>query len=421
MNPTELAQFNEKRNALVAQLAEFDQKGDHVNFTETRSKIDNMDAEIEKLDEARKQSEERNAYMKELENRGQRPAPSFSNPADHGRGVGGSGGDRRGTEEYRNDFNHFLATNERRAGLNIINGPDGQYVLAPAKYDSQIVTPAGTASGLRAKLNLTILTGTTDYKGVSLTARSGGFTKGRKIDLSNDTQASLTFNKRQLTLSPFKTFLKIDNPFLDNNGFMADPMGFVSGQLNELKEEGQEYYWIYGNGNAEPLGVMSADAQGIPSTKQIEASGAGGIATFGQLVAMQYAVKPKWRNTSEWYFSKDQCVQLDSMKDSTGQPVLKDSIGKDGPVKLLLGRPVNETEAITAAFSSATSGVFADDTLTGFYGDLKRYNAIESGIPAIKVDRSRLIEEDVALMIALFYQDGQPIDAEAFSVLKIVN
>ena len=418
MNPTELAQFNEKRNALVAQLAEFDQKGDHVNFTETRTKIDNMDAELEKLDAARKQSEERSAYLKELETRGKRSAPAFSDPG-HGRTSDGEG-NPRDRLEYRNDFNHFLATGEKRAGLNIINGPDGAYALAPAQYDQKIVTPAGTGSGLRSKLDLVILTGTTDYKGLSITARSGGFTKGRKINLSSDTQASLTMSKRNLTLNPFKTFLKIDNPFLDN-AVMADPLGFVSGQINELKEEGQETYWLYGTGDAEPLGILSADSQGIPSTKQIEAGGASGVATFQQFVAMQYAVKPKWRNSAEWYFSKDQCVQLDSMKDSTGQPILKESIGKDGPVKLLLGRPVNEVEAITASFTSATSGVFADNTLTGFFGDLKQYKGIESGIPAIKVDRSRLVEEDVALMICLFYMDGHPIDQEAFSVLKIVN
>lgn len=411
MNPTQLAEFNEKRSALVAKLAEAHDKGDHANFTEYRTQLDNMDAEYEK-------HEQRSSYLESLKQRATKPAQSVSVPD----GVAGQNGreqNPRATEEYRNAFLQFIQTGDRRS-VNIVNGPDGQYALAPAQLDPVIVTPAGTASGLRAKINLVTLTGTMNLQGLSVTSRSGGFTKGRQIDLDNDSEASLTMAQRLLTLYPFKTFLKVDNPFIDG-GIMADPLGWIGQQLQELKEENEEDLYIYGSGNSEPLGILTVDAQGVPSSKHVETAGASGVMTFQQLVATQYAVKSKWRATSEWYFSKDACIMLDSMKDSQGNPILKESLTADGPVKMLLGSKLNETEAITAAFTSATSGVFADNVLTGFYGDMKRYTAIQPSSAAIKVDRSRLVEKDQTLVIALTWLDGHPIDQEAFGVVKIVN
>jgi HK97 family phage major capsid protein len=112
---------------------------------------------------------------------------------------------------------------------------------------------------------------------------------------------------------------------------------------------------------------------------------------------------------------------LDSFKDSQGNPIVKESMTADGPVKMLFGSKLNETEAITAAFTSSTSGVFADNVLPGFYGDLKRYTAIQPSTAAMKVDRSRLVEKDQTLVIALTWIDGHPIDSEAFGVVKIVS
>lgn len=411
MNPTQLAEFTEKRNALVSKLAEAHDKGDHATFTECRQQIDNMDAEAEK-------HEQRSSYLESLKSKSVKPAQPVSVPdgvAQHERNEQNP----RASTDYRNAFLEFIRTGDRRS-INIVNGPDGQYALAPAQLDPIIVTPATTASGLRGKINLVTLTGTMNLQGLSVTARSGGFTKGRQIDLDNDTEASLTMAQRLLTLYPFKTFLKVDNPFIDS-GIMADPLGWIGGQLQELKEENEESLYIYGTGNSEPLGILTVDAQGIPSTKHIEQDGASGAFTLKQLVATQYAVKPKWRQGAEWYFCKDACIMLDSMKDSQGNPIVKESLTADGPIKMLLGSKLNETEAITAAFTTATSGVFADNVLPGFYGDMKRYTAIQPSTAAIKVDRSRLVEKDQTLVIALTWIDGHPADSEAFGVVKIVN
>lgn len=414
MTPQQFAEFNEKRNALVKDLAEAHDKGDHARWVDLQVQIDNMDAERERTE----QTEQRNAYMSRLNSQSRTPAHAISEP-DGVRGRQGEPTERRATQEYRNAFIDFMQTGNTRS-VNLVSGPSGGFALAPAAIDPFVVTPAGTASGLRGKIDLITLTGTNVREGLSLTARSGGFAKGRQIDLDNDTEASLTFGRRKLTLYPFVTFLKVDNSFIDN-ALMSDPLGWIGGQIGELKEENEEGLIFYGTGNAEPLGILVADDQGIPSSQHVESGGASGVLTFPQLVAMQYKVKAKWRQNAAWYFSKAACIQIDGMKDSQGNPIVKESVTKDGPVKLLLGSPIYETEAITADFTSATSGVFADDKLVGCYGDMKKYQAIQPSISAMKFDRSRLVEKDQTLVICLTWLDGHPIDKEAFAVAKIVN
>lgn len=409
-------EYTEKRNAIIEKLTAAASAGDDEQFRNLQQEIDGIDAEYDKANKV----EERNAYIEGLRNKAKKPAAGIAPPdgATHGRKPAQVDEDPRATVEYRNAFLDFIKTGDKRS-VSMVSGPDGAYALAPAAIDSMIFTPTPKSSGITSRVRTINLNGTLGVNGLSVTARNAQFFKGTQATIGTTTEASLTFAQRKLSSWPFTAILPVDNAVLQN-GVMGDMLSFLAGQFQELIDEQKEGYIWYGTGDAEPLGVLVDDAQGISSTKHIEKGGSGGLITFHQLVAMQYGVKARYRAGAEWYFCTDAMIQIEALRDDNDQPILKERLTSDGPVTTLFGRPIYESEKITPT-ANATTGLFADNTLVGAFLNPMAYTVAQPTIAAFRTSDQRLFEKDQTLVKVLFWMDGGPATEDAVSVCKIVN
>lgn len=414
MNFTE---YTEKRNAIIEKLTAAAQAGEDEQFRNLQQEIEGIDGEWDKHNKV----EERNAYIEGLRNKAKKPAAGVASPdgANPGRSKSNqTDEDPRSTVEYRNAFLDFIKTGDRRS-VSMVSGPDGAYALAPAAVDSMIFTPPPKSSGITSRVRTIPLNGTLGVNGLSVTARNAQFFKGTQATLGTTTEASITFAQRKLSSWPFTAILPVDNAVLQN-GVMGDMLGFLAAQFQELIDEQKEGYIWYGTGDAEPLGVLVDDAQGISSTKHIEKGGSGGLVTFAQLVAMQYAVKPRYRSGAEWYFCKDAMEQIEALRTTTGDPILKERLVSDGVMPTLFGRPIYESEKITPT-SNSTTGLFSDNALVGAFLNPMAYTVAQPTVAAFRTSDQRLFEKDQTLVKVLFWMDGGPATEDAVAVCKIVN
>jgi HK97 family phage major capsid protein len=133
---------------------------------------------------------------------------------------------------------------------------------------------------------------------------------------------------------------------------------------------------------------------------------------------MIYKVRPAFRKGAEFQFCTDAMKQIDSLVSSTGEPLVRDTIGADGPIKTILNYPATENENLTP---TTTAGVFADDTLVGFFGNLKMYKAVQPTIAGVQTSSHRLFEKNKTLVKMITYLDGGCADSTAFAIAKIVG
>jgi HK97 family phage major capsid protein len=301
--------------------------------------------------------------------------------------------------------------------LSAVKGPTGAYFRPPAQLDREIIQSAKESLGLLAMTDLTILDGPMGTQGVTVRSRSGNVFKGSKIDLS-DTSArmALTMAQRNLNSWPFTAVVVADNLWLQSN-LIADPEAWLKGQLNEVLEEKQDYYLLYGNGVEEPLGILSADDDGIPSTKVITEGATTGKITFKTLLKAYYSVRPMHRTMGKWFFGTDALVQIEGLLDGSDRPIIRDMIlpAAGGPTRSILGVPVVEHEQIDTG--TVTDGDFAAATKLGFIGNLKKVKSVMSRIGGFQVSTEALFEDYETVIKALFYFDALPADADAFAVV----
>jgi HK97 family phage major capsid protein len=318
----------------------------------------------------------------------------------------------RNSPQYREEFLAYLRGDAQLRDLSVISGPDGAYALRPETPSQAFFGPPSLVGGLRSRIDLVKVTGQTGERGVKVSNRSVTWVNGDSFDLDTDVETVITFAERRLSLNAKTGFLRVDFPWLFANIF-SDPLGWLNKQFDLAWQKESERLILYATGNSEPLGILTPSSQGIPATQHIDEGGAGGVLTLAQLINIFYAVPVEHRSLATWNFATDAMIQIDSLRDSGGAPILSDYFPNG--TRMLMGRPCFEVPQIAP---TTTDGAFADGALVGFFGNLQTVRAIETEV-AIKASSERLIERNETLVQSLNYIDAMPASGGGIAVAKI--
>ena len=197
--------------------------------------------------------------------------------------------------------------------------------------------------------------------------------------------------------------LRVSVELLQDSAF--DIEGLVQRKLGERIGRAQAAHWVTGNGTTEPFGIDT----GTSGTAFTSA----GI-TYAELVAAVHEVDPAYRESAKWTFNDATLAKIESIVDTTGRPILKDSTaGIEGKPsgQTLLGYPV----VIDQAWATYTDG---GTNKWGAFGDLQAGYVIRrvKDMTLIVNPYSRANEGQVEYVLWA-RADGVPQDTNAYKVL----
>lgn len=222
---------------------------------------------------------------------------------------------------------------------------------------------------------------------------------------SEDT--AMAFGKRALHPHPFAKRIKISKDLLAR---LPSIEAFVRSRLAYKFALTEEKGFLTGTGVMQPLGLFTASADGIPTTRDVSTGNTTSSITFDGLIEAKYSVKSVYWTRCDWIFHRDAVKQVVKLKDGDGQYIWRESV-RAGEPDTLLGRPLTISEYAPNTF---TTGLYV-----GLFGDLSNYWIAD----AMDLELQRLVElyaeTNQVGIIGRAKADGAPVLAEAFARVKL--
>lgn len=363
---------------------------------EIRSRIERE----EKLSEA-----ERSAAAKALEDRDNKSGKETAGSGK--RAIG-----KRGTDEYRSTFNKFLA-----GGRNVLNDNEiralqadadasGGFMVASEQFVDQLIQNVDDAVFIRQRATKFRVESAASLGVPSLEADPADADWTAEVATGNE-DSTMSFGKRELHPHPLAKRIKVSNKLLRQS---AGAEALVMARLGYKFGISQEKAFMTGNGANQPLGIFTASANGIPTSRDIATGNATTAPTFDGLISAKFGLKGNYWGKAEWLFHRDVLAVITKLKDGDGQYLWRESVRAGEPDRLL-NLPVMMSEY---APNTLTTGQYV-----GCLGDFSQYWICD----ALDMQVQRLVElyaeTNQTGFIGRLESDGMPVLAEAFVRVKL--
>ncbi|WP_329545560.1 phage major capsid protein [Streptomyces sp. NBC_01356] len=297
-------------------------------------------------------------------------------------------------------------TAEQSRALNAGNDPEGGYLLPPMQWIQELIKAVDDAVPLRGLAtvhqltmadSLGVPTLDTDLSDAEWTSEIG---TGSQDD-------GLRVGKRALSPNPVAKRVKISRKLLRLTAGKAEDL--VRERLAYKFSVTQEKAFMTGNGNKQPLGLFTASADGIPTSRDVATGSATGFTGDG-LIDAKYALKAAYWPNARWLFHRDGIKGIRKLK----APVAEQYVWQPG---LATDRPDTILDA-PYVVSEFVPNTFTDGLYAGMFGDFKHYWIAEG----LNFEVQRLIElyaeNNQIGFIGRQEADAMPVLAEAFVRIK---
>lgn len=340
--------------------------------------------------------------------------------------------DGRGTEEYSKAYKSYLRGGNPqvlyKAGFddNTIRtkGPDfnyqqsdddvrGGYTVVPETFMEGLLKNVDDQTWIW-KNSRVIMVRQAQSLGIrKLSAKMSCWNKGSELsDAFDNEDDSIRYGKRYLTPYYFTGAARLSRDLirvstLDVESLLysefARDLGYVI-----------EQYDVDGNGDRCPLGVLTADNDGISTARDFTASAA---TTFKieDLYDAKYGLKPQYRNRARWMFHRNRVRDMLKLRSDSGagagtgdflwQPAVR-----AGEPDTVLGLPVDENEFFPS--TAATGTYFGLLAVWEYY-----VHAIALDMEILRLVETRAAKNQIEY-VGRVKLDGMPVLEEAFSRLK---
>lgn len=316
--------------------------------------------------------------------------------------------------EYAKTFNKFLRADAKgeQLGMQVSNNPKGGY-LAPIGMVQQILKfvddmvfmrQLGTVFPTNGAVSLGVVSWDTDPGDADWTPEVPA------SNISEDTAAAV--GKRELMPHGVSKLVKISQKLARTSiipieTFLAQRLAYKFGITCEKA-------YMTGTGVQQPLGVFTASADGVPTSRDVT-SGSSGDFTFDDCIAMLYSLKAQYQASATWLAAREWFKRARKLKASGSGEYMWQPSPVLGQPDLILGRPYKQSEYTPCQTSSA----FTTGAYPAMLADFSFYWMADS----IQLE-IQTITELFTLTNQIGYKgwletDGQPVMAEAFARMKL--
>jgi HK97 family phage major capsid protein len=289
----------------------------------------------------------------------------------------------------------------------------GGYLVTPTKLSDDIVTAVNNLVFIRQLAQVTRLTDAKSLGNPQLTTDIQGITWGDEVTVST-ADSSLVFGRRDLTPNMATNLIKVSYRELQASPRVEE---VVSQRIALSYAYGEETAYMTGTGSGQPLGVFTADASGIPTSRDVTATGASHSIAADDLFNMVYNIPQQYQDKDSFRWAMHrlavkQCVKL---KDGNGQYLW--NVG--GYISPLTGKRANTLCGFPVMQSEYAPSTFSTNAYIAVLGDFSFYRIVET----MDLEIQRLIELFAATgqigFLSRKFLDGAPVLAAAFSRLKL--
>jgi len=229
--------------------------------------------------------------------------------------------------------------------------------------------------------------------------------------LTGDEDSTMALGKRKLTPTPFAIRLKSSNTLLRK---VPSAAALIESRLAYKMAVVDENAFLNGDGANEPLGLFTASANGVSTSRDYSTDMTTTSPTFDGLIGMKYTLNEAyWGNPgTRWLFHPDTMLKIAKIKDGEGRYMLRENVGA-GEADTIFGIPVALSRY---APNTLTAGLYF-----GILGDMSYYWIADSLDLRIQRVTELYAATDQVGFFARAEDDGMPVLAEAFVRGKLAS
>lgn len=375
-------ELKEKRMAAVTEMRSINDtaKAENRNFTEEERKrwdalkneVESMATEIEK--------EEREAVVAGFDT--EKPVVEERKAADESA-----------------EFRDYLMGEKRDLSVGTGGG-----ALAPEAFVAEVIDGIAKAAPLTAAVHKLPVKGAASIgaPAVSVDATDAAWT-AEVGPIPQD--STLAYTKRTMTANSLAKGIKVSKKLQKTSALNIDVL--VKDMLGKKFASAIENAICNGTGSGQPLGLFVADANGIPTTRDVVTAGASLAAD--DFIDLVMSIAPGYRKNAVLIMNTAVVKAAMKLKDQNGAYIYQPSF-RDGAAPTICGVPVIESEFAPSAMSTGS--------YIAVVGDLDYYWWLQSVDLEVQVMKEQYGAANVGFD-GLMFCDGAPVLPEAFARLQI--
>jgi predicted phage gp36 major capsid-like protein len=273
-----------------------------------------------------------------------------------------------------------LNGDELRA-LSMDNNVEGGYLIPPVQWVSDLIQAVDNQVFIRGLATTHTVNAGHSLGVPSLETDIEDATWSSEIATVNEDTA-LDFGNRELSPHNLNKMIKVSMQLLEH---APSAQSIVQQRMAYKFGVTQEKAFLTGSGASQPLGVMTASADGISTGRDVSTG-------------------------TQWVFHRDAVKMISQMKDGDGQYLWQPGITVGDPDRLL-GFPINVSEYQNNTFTTAL--------YVGILGDFSHYwIADDMGLTVQRLNELYAANSQIGF-IGRSRTDGMPVLEEAFVRVKL--
>ncbi len=322
-------------------------------------------------------------------------------------------GDPRKTREYRSAFMSWVRGGEgalnqyQQRALSQGSDPGGGYTVPLEEFVRELIQKLDDTMPLR-----TLARGFQLVEAKSLgaprldTDPADADWTSEIATITEDT--AMAFGKRELVPNPLAKLIKVSNKLLENSALPMDSI--IQERISQKVFMPLETAYMTGSGSSQPLGLFTADADGISTSRDVDigdtSGGITGFTSADKFITAAHTLRvPYWSN-ARWLFNRLILAALRKLKDGSSNNYLWQPGLAGGAPATFLDFPY-----VLSEFAPGTIGVGA---YVAVLGDFNFYWYVD----ALNIRLQRLVElyavNNQTGFIVRGEFDGMPVMEDAF-------
>ncbi len=317
-------------------------------------------------------------------------------------------------EIRRRAFNQSLAgkpvrlTADEKRALNMTDSKYGGYTMVPQTIATQFVTKLKDASVMRQLATVQMVTGSESLGVVTWETDYADYDWTNEIltGLAEDTAGE--FGKRELAPKQLMKLVKMTKSLIDRSPM--DVEALVMDRLRYKYEMTEDNAFLNGTGANSPLGVFTASAYGVSTSRDVVTGSATAITNSG-LMDFRYKVKEQYltRPSAGIVCHRDFVKKILQLTCNTSEPVYLATLNANAPDSLW---------GVKIYTNERAPNTYTDGLYVAVIGDFSFYHIADSVDWSVqRLDQLYATSGQIGFL-ATRYTDGMPILAEAFARFK---
>lgn len=304
-------------------------------------------------------------------------------------------------------FRSHLATGRRDTkeirALENTDDTQGGYTTPPQQFVADLIQAVDDQVFIRGLATVMQLTSGDSMGRPSLDADPADADWTTELATGSE-DSTMAFGKRELNPSPLAKRLKVSRTLLQRSALGIEAL--VRNRLAYKFGVTQEKGFLTGSGADQPLGVFTASADGISTSRDVSTDNTTTAFTADGLINTKFSIKGAYYPRLRWVFHRDAVKMLSKLKDADNRYLWSGSVVEGEPDRLL-GFPVVISEYAPNTF---TTGLYV-----GILGDFAQYWIAEALSMSVQRLDELYAETNQVGFIGRLELDGMPVLEEAFA------